>query len=112
MLHTLDCQRPLISRLLCSVTNKLGQPMSVHWHGILQRGSVIMDGVAGITQRAIPGSASQLYTFVCVLPGTYWYHSPFKGQVSGRVHLGPWQPALPAIQALANRLLGELASWL
>lgn len=105
-------KRPLVSRLLCSVTNKLGQPMSVHWHGILQRGSLIMDGVAGITQRGIPRNATQLYNFVCVLPGTYWYHSHFKGQVSSLVCLISWQPAFPAIQGLGNGLLGQPASWL
>jgi hypothetical protein len=31
-----------------------------------------MDGVAGVTQRAIPESTSQLYNFICDLPGTFW----------------------------------------
>jgi hypothetical protein len=59
---------------MCRVKNNLNvtDPVSIHWHGILQRGSVIMDGVAGVTQRAIPEGASQLYNFICDLPGTYW----------------------------------------
>ena len=52
--------------------NNLKQPASIHWHGMLQRSSVIMDGVAGVTQRAIPEATSQLYNFICDLPGTYW----------------------------------------
>jgi len=58
--------------VMCRVKNNLKQPASIHWHGILQRGTVIMDGVAGVTQRAIPESTSQLYNFICDLPGTYW----------------------------------------
>jgi FtsP/CotA-like multicopper oxidase with cupredoxin domain len=39
-----------------------------------------MDGVAGVTQRAIPAHTSQLYDFVCPLGGVFWYHSHFKDQ--------------------------------
>src|SRR5262245_32882128 len=34
------------------VTNRLPEPTSVHWHGIILPNG--MDGVAGLTQRAIP----------------------------------------------------------
>ncbi len=42
-------------------------------HGILHRGTNSMDGVAGITQRGIPGfGGREIYDFICILPGSYW----------------------------------------
>ena len=35
----------------------------------------IPDGVAGITQQAVPPGRSMTYEFVVNAPGTYWYHS-------------------------------------
>lgn len=67
-------------RLIIRVHNKVDAPMTLHWHGILQRGTVVMDGVPGVTQRALQPRSSQLYDFVCPTPGTFWYHSHFKGQ--------------------------------
>ena len=39
-------------RVRIYVTNHLPEPTSVHWHGIFLPNG--MDGVSGLTQRAIP----------------------------------------------------------
>jgi len=52
--------------------NNLPQPSSVHWHGI--RIENAMDGVAGMTQQAVPPGDDFLYDFAAPDAGTYWYH--------------------------------------
>lgn len=48
-----------------------------HWHGLFQRGTNFMDGVAGVTQCPIAPGHSFEYTFNADQPGTFWYHSHF-----------------------------------
>jgi FtsP/CotA-like multicopper oxidase with cupredoxin domain len=60
-------------RVRIYVTNKLPAATSVHWHGILLPNG--MDGVAGLTQRAIPPGDTFKYEFVMPKPGTFMYHS-------------------------------------
>lgn len=57
------------------VTNKLPAPTTVHWHGVL----IIcgMDGVAGVTQPAIPSGETYLYEFIFPDSGTFMYHPHF-----------------------------------
>ena len=57
------------------VTNKLPEPTTVHWHGMLLPAG--MDGVAGLTQRAIPVGETFKYEFPLVEPGTFMYHPHF-----------------------------------
>ncbi len=53
--------------------NRLPAPTTIHWHGVpVPNGQ---DGVAGVTQDAIPAGGSATYAFVAPQPGTYWYHS-------------------------------------
>ena len=47
--------------------------ISVHWHGVDVPNAE--DGVAGVTQDAIPPGEDHVYRFVVDDPGTYWYHS-------------------------------------
>lgn len=62
-------------RVRIYVTNKLPAPTTVHWHGVL----IVcgMDGVAGITQPAIPPGETFLYEFVFPDSGTFMYHPHF-----------------------------------
>src|SRR5262245_16820758 len=46
------------------VTNKLNEPTSVHWHGIFLPNG--MDGVAGLTQKAIQPGETFVYQFKLV----------------------------------------------
>ena len=60
-------------RVRIRLTNNLPEPTSIHWHGI--RIDNAMDGVAGLTQEAVPPGDSFDYDFVVPDSGTYWYHA-------------------------------------
>ena len=49
--------------------------ISIHWHGIHQRGTPEADGVAYITQNPILPQQSLTYTFKASPAGTHWYHA-------------------------------------
>ena len=57
------------------VTNHLPEPTTVHWHGLLLPNG--MDGVAGITQRAIKPGETFVYQFLLRQNGTQMYHPHF-----------------------------------
>jgi FtsP/CotA-like multicopper oxidase with cupredoxin domain len=59
-------------RVRIFVTNKLPEHTSVHWHG--QRLPNGMDGVSGLTQKAIPSGKTFAYEFEAKRPGTFMYH--------------------------------------
>jgi CopA family copper-resistance protein len=56
-----------------AVTNRLSEPTSIHWHGILLPNP--MDGVPGLTFRGIAPGETFVYRFPVHQSGTYWYHS-------------------------------------
>lgn len=56
-----------------NVTNRLGEPTSVHWHGLHVPNA--QDGVAGITQDAIAPGATYAYRFTAPHAGTFMYHA-------------------------------------
>ncbi len=58
-----------------TICNNLSEPTSIHWHGMHQRGTWFMDGVAMITQAPIPPGACYTYRFKAHPAGTHWYHS-------------------------------------
>ncbi|WP_051215075.1 multicopper oxidase family protein [Granulicoccus phenolivorans] len=45
----------------------------LHWHGV--EVPAAMDGVAGVTQDAVPPGGSFTYRFVANRAGSFWYHS-------------------------------------
>lgn len=57
------------------VTNRLPEPTTVHWHGIILPNG--MDGVAGLNQRPIPPGETYVYEFTLRHPGTFMYHPHF-----------------------------------
>ncbi len=59
-------------RVRILVTNHLPEPTSIHWHGILLPND--MDGVSGLTQKAIQPSETFKYEFTLKQNGTYMYH--------------------------------------
>ena len=61
-----------------NVTNRLNEPSSLHWHGVLLPGS--MDGVPGLSFRGIMPGETFTYRFPVRQSGTYWYHSHSGGQ--------------------------------
>lgn len=56
-----------------NVYNHLDKGTSIHWHGIIVPWQ--MDGVEGITQKAIPPGGVVHYRFTLYQAGTYWYHA-------------------------------------
>ncbi len=59
-------------RVRIFVTNKLPEHTSVHWHG--QRLPNGMDGVSGLTQKAIQPGKTFVYEFEARRAGTFMYH--------------------------------------
>lgn len=59
-------------RVRILVTNHLNEPTSVHWHGIILPNG--MDGVAGLTQKAILPGETFKYEFTLKQNGTFMYH--------------------------------------
>ena len=58
------------------VTNRLPEPTSVHWHGIILPNG--MDGAADVTQAPIGPGETFTYEFTTNDAGTYFYHSHFE----------------------------------
>lgn len=59
-------------RVRIFVTNKLNEPTSVHWHGIILPNG--MDGVAGLNQFSIQPGQTFKYEFTLKQRGTFMYH--------------------------------------
>ena len=55
------------------VTNRLEAPTTVHWHGVLVPSG--MDGVGGVSQKAIQPGETYKYEFTLKQHGTFMYHS-------------------------------------
>jgi FtsP/CotA-like multicopper oxidase with cupredoxin domain len=66
-------------RVRIYVTNTLPEPTTVHWHGVIVPSG--MDGVAGLSQPAIPPGETFKYEFTLVNTGTHMYHSHFDEMV-------------------------------
>ncbi len=66
---------------------------TLHWHGIDVPNA--MDGVAGVTQDAVPMGGSFTYRWVADRAGTYWYHAhqvsheQVRGGLLGAVVISP-----------------------
>ena len=68
---TIECVEG--DRVRIYVTNKLPEATSVHWHGLIVPNG--MDGVGGLTQRAIQPGETFKYEFTVWQHGTFMYHS-------------------------------------
>ncbi|MET9590053.1 multicopper oxidase family protein [Streptomyces sp. NPDC006516] len=67
-----------------ALANHLPRSTSVHWHGLSLRND--MDGVPGLTQRAIEPGAAFTYRFAVTRPGTYWIHPHSGVQLDRGLH--------------------------
>ena len=69
-----------------NVTNRLtNEAITVHWHGMHQRGTPWMDGVAFLSQAPITSGAVFQYRFKVSPAGTHWYHSHLGTQRTDRL---------------------------
>jgi FtsP/CotA-like multicopper oxidase with cupredoxin domain len=59
-------------RVRLLVTNKLGEPTTMHWHGIILPSG--MDGIAGLSQPPIMPGETFAYEFTLQQHGTHMYH--------------------------------------
>ncbi|HXN41040.1 MAG TPA: copper oxidase, partial [Myxococcaceae bacterium] len=59
-------------RVRILVTNRLPEPTSIHWHGVLLPSG--MDGVAGLNQPHIQPGETYVYEFTLRQHGTQMYH--------------------------------------
>src|SRR5207247_4273380 len=67
-------------RLRLYVENRLPEPTTVHWHGVIVPNG--MDGVVGLNQKPIqPGETFKYEFTVTQGEGTHMYHSPAHEQV-------------------------------
>lgn len=66
-------------RVRILVENRLPEPTSIHWHGIILPNG--MDGVSGLTQPKIPPGETFAYEFTLKQTGTLMYHPHFDEMV-------------------------------
>ena len=76
-----SCPGPLITAekgdiLEVEFTNLLGEPTTLHWHGIRNLNS--MDGVPYVSQPLVETGETFVYRFPINETGTYWYHAHNK----------------------------------
>ena len=62
-------------RLRIVLKNALSEPTTIHWHGVDVPNA--MDGVPGVTQRAVQPGETFTYEFDARPAGTRWYHTHF-----------------------------------
>jgi len=55
--------------------NLTSEGISIHWHGMHQKGTPWMDGVGHVTQCPIGPQSSFSYRYIASPSGTFWYHS-------------------------------------
>ena len=64
-----------------TVVNRLtSEVITIHWHGMHQKGTPWMDGVGFISQYPIGPGATFDYIFKATPAGTHWYHSHVGAQ--------------------------------
>ncbi|HEY2343307.1 MAG TPA: copper oxidase, partial [Chthoniobacteraceae bacterium] len=98
-------------RLRIYVTNRLPEPTSVHWHGILLPNG--MDGVSGLTQKEIEPGQTYKYEFTLRQAGTHMYHSHYDEMTQGALGMmgffiiHPRQPVEPPVDRDFALMLSE-----
>ncbi|KAL1582258.1 hypothetical protein WHR41_09127 [Cladosporium halotolerans] len=89
------------------VKNDLPVETTIHWHGILQRGTPHMDGVPGVTQYPIAPGGNFTYRFdLSNEYGFYWYHSHFRAYyndaIRGPLNIHPKRSRSRPFESLAS----------
>ncbi len=88
-------------RVRIYVTNRLPEPTTVHWHGIILPNG--MDGVAGLNQRPIEPGETFAYEFTPRDAGTFMYHPHYDEMtqialgMAGMLIVHPKRPRGPRV---------------
>ncbi|KAB0565483.1 copper resistance system multicopper oxidase [Pseudomonas palleroniana] len=92
------------------VKNRLAEPTSIHWHGILLPSN--MDGVPGLSFQGIEPGGVFVYRFTVKQHGTYWYHSHSGFQEQTGVY-GPLviDPKVPETFSYQRDYVVMLSDW-
>ncbi|HEX2356569.1 MAG TPA: multicopper oxidase family protein [Micromonosporaceae bacterium] len=86
------------------VNESVDEGVTLHWHGVDVPNAE--DGVAGVTQDAVPRGGRHVYRFRAEHPGTYWYHShqvsheQVKEGLFGTLLIRPRQAPAAAVTAV------------
>jgi FtsP/CotA-like multicopper oxidase with cupredoxin domain len=100
-----------LDRVRIYVTNRLQAATTVHWHGVLLPNG--MDGVGGLTQKAIQPGETFTYEFTFRQAGTVMYHSHHDEMtqialgMTGMIVIHPRRPVGPPIDRDFAILLHE-----
>ncbi len=84
----------------------VGRGTTLHWHGVDVPAA--MDGVAGVTQDAVPPGGTFTYRFVAEDAGTYWYHAhqvshaQVRGGLFGAIVIEPTAPGAHDLDVVAQ----------
>ncbi len=98
-------------RLRIYVTNRLPEPTTVHWHGIILPSG--MDGVTGLNQRPIGVGQTYRYEFVVRDAGTFMYHPHYDEMTQlalgmmGMIVVHPQRRTGPRVDRDYVLMLGE-----
>ena len=88
-------------RVRLYVTNRLPEPTTVHWHGVILPNG--MDGVSGLTQKPIAPGETFLYEFTFKSAGTFMYHPHYDEMtqmalgMNGMIVVHPKAPKGPRV---------------
>lgn len=100
-------------RVRINVTNRLPEPTTVHWHGLILPNQ--FDGPSEITQEPIQPGDTFTYEFVAQQRGTFFYHS--HHEVDRQQALGLYGALIidprttPAPAAYDRELVIQLQEW-
>ncbi|MGS1018353.1 multicopper oxidase domain-containing protein [Allosphingosinicella humi] len=101
----------------CTINNLTTLPHTIHWHGMLQRGTWRHDGVPDMTQRGVQPGDSFTYKFIADPAGTMWYHCHVNvnEHVATRGMWGPFivepKKPLPIEKEITGDYILMLSEW-
>ena len=97
-------------RVNLSLKNELPEDTTIHWHGIRTPNN--MDGVPGLTQKAVATGDVFQYRFDCDDAGTYWYHPHANSaEQIGRGLCGPLIVQEQRPLAVDREMVWVVADW-
>jgi FtsP/CotA-like multicopper oxidase with cupredoxin domain len=99
-------------RIRINVTNKLPEPTTIHWHGLILPNE--MDGASEITQEPIPPGGRYTYEFEAKQRGTFFYHSHHdvdRQQTMGLYGALIIDPREPSALQYDQELVIQLQEW-